>query len=213
MKTYQNNTVSLSSLLIDCLKLLLAIFVIGIHVGKICDFKWPTFIDFLFGLAVPCFFAVSGYYQTNRLDRDTLLKSVKKYVNIYIKWMIVYIPFGIFYYCKHSMSATDSIRDYIHGFAILGETPMTWHLWYIHAMILVLLYCLLIKLLINKRGQCMYVFVLCIVSSTLLAIYVYFSPFSDDYTIFLGLNKFQNSLFCGLPCFCAGVWGGGIFEV
>lgn len=211
MLTYQNKSQPLSSLVVDTFKLLFAIFVVGIHVGKIAGVNWPYLIQCLLNIAVPGFFAFSGYYMACRMDCCSLLRASKKYLEIYMKWMLIYSPFAVIYYYKHSLQVEDALKDYIHGIIFIGETPMTWHLWYIHAMILVPLYCLVVKKIMLKNKQIVYTCTLCIAAFILLCIKIQ-NPdvFEEPTLIYLGLDKYQNSIFCGMPCFCIGALGGGI---
>ena len=124
--------------MIDFLKLIMSYLVIGIHVETITKCVYPGWVEFMIRMAVPFFFVASGYFLYEKWAKGDMEKpTLTKFVRIYVLWMLFYLPFAIIYYVKNDFAITDAITDYAFGFFVQGETPMAWHMWYIHAMILV----------------------------------------------------------------------------
>lgn len=161
-----NREETFSSNIISLLKFLLAFVVIGFHTYP------PTILpkgifrfvyESISGVAVPFFFMSSGYLlskkMNNFLDENSLpiiQKHLKKLINLYIVWMIIYTPLAI--YGDH-LKRTGLVRGillYIRGFFFVGEQYNSWHLWYLLSSIYgLLVISFLIKKKVTAKGMLM----------------------------------------------------------
>ena len=99
--------------ILDCLKLLMAFLVVGIHVGKVAEYQYPNLVEFFTRIAVPFFFGVSGFLSYNSAISGDLIKSVYKYLRIYCVWVIVYMPFAAVYYMKNDITSYYAFTHYL----------------------------------------------------------------------------------------------------
>lgn len=116
--------------LLDYYKILLAIFVVGIHTSILTEYSKPLSFLFnlgLFRIAVPTFFLINGYYLFSALSTiQTLKRYVVRVLTLYIFWMALYFPIYIY---THEFST----KNIIWGFVILLYGYG--HLWYLTALI------------------------------------------------------------------------------
>jgi hypothetical protein len=127
-------------------KVLLAIFVIGIHTSPLTEYSKP--LSFLFNLgifriAVPTFFLINGYYSLSALSTSqTLKKYVIRVLILYIFWMTLYFPIYIY---THDFSTKNMIWGFIvllYGYG---------HLWYLTALIGGIILLFFLKNRYNKK--------------------------------------------------------------
>ena len=115
---------------LDYFKILLAIFVVGIHTSPLTEYSKPLSFIFnlgFFRLAVPTFFLINGYYSVSALsNRHSLKKYVVRILTLYAFWMSLYFPIYIY---THDLSA----KNIIWGFVVLLYGYG--HLWYLTALI------------------------------------------------------------------------------
>jgi hypothetical protein len=132
--------------LLDYYKVLLAIFVIGIHTSPLTEYSKP--LSFLFNLgifriAVPTFFLINGYYSLSALSTSqTLKKYVIRVLILYIFWMTLYFPIYIY---THDFSTKNMIWGFIvllYGYG---------HLWYLTALIGGIILLFFLKNRYNKK--------------------------------------------------------------
>lgn len=132
---------------IDCLKLIMAIAVIAIHVSAVTGAAWPPAFEWFIRLAVPFFFITSGYLLAAKIsgataveNRTMLRDRSLKLLRLYAKWLLIYLPIAIYYFiCVSTRSATADLMRYFSMVLIDGESPYAWPLWFIFSMAIVLM--------------------------------------------------------------------------
>lgn len=111
---------------LDILKLILSIFVVGIHCRQFNITDKPTLFfltEGLFRLAVPIFYLVNGYFFYNVVERgfDEVKKRVFQIGRMYLLWMLIYAPFWL------RGNWLDSLNSFLYGYN---------HLWYVLGLFL-----------------------------------------------------------------------------
>jgi hypothetical protein len=116
--------------LLDYYKILLAIFVVGIHTSPFLEYSKPLSFVFnlgIFRLAVPTFFLINGFYATAALETKQNLKIyLLRVLKLYVFWTILYFP--LFMY-THYFSFKNIVWGIIVVFYGYG------HLWYVTALL------------------------------------------------------------------------------
>lgn len=150
-ETFRSNIISL-------LKFLLAFVVIGFHTYPPTVLPKGIFrfaYESISGVAVPFFFMSSGYllskkmnYPFDEASLPIIKKHLKKLVNMYVSWMIIYMPLAIYGDVIKRTGIGRGILLYIRGFFFVGEQYNSWHLWYLLSSIYGLL---VITFLIKKK--------------------------------------------------------------
>lgn len=137
--------------LVDYVKLVMACFVIGIHVYFTSIFTNETLkriVDLLFSLAVPYFFVCSGFFlfKNSSENNKRIIQSIKKIVYMYIIWTVLYFPYTIYSYYISDLSFVQGLISFIRGFLFVGEHTFSWPLWYLLALIVSvsLVYCMIL---------------------------------------------------------------------
>ncbi|NDV62312.1 acyltransferase [Puniceicoccales bacterium CK1056] len=116
-------------LALDSLKVLLAVFVVGIHSYFLngSGTLWGDLLgNGLFRVAVPVFFIINGYFFSRVLAGESLMPWFKKVFFLYMAWMVVFLPF----YIPGSLTVSSFAR-FLKTLA-LGYH----HIWYLSAFIL-----------------------------------------------------------------------------
>ena len=123
---------------IDLVKLFMASCVVTIHVSKLSNYSLPPVLDYMVKLAVPFFYVVSGYYIYPILFGKSAGggRILLKYIKMYVIWTLVYLPFAALYYLREDYSFLGALKDYLGNFILTGETPLAWHMWYLHTLII-----------------------------------------------------------------------------
>lgn len=181
---------------IDIVKFLMSLLVIAIHTSKISNVDPPWIVAYLMRLAVPFFLIISGYFLHNLIsscDIKGLFKVLYKYLQIYLVWILLYMPFAIIYYLYNGFNILDAVEDYLWGVFVIGETPMAWHMWYIHSMIVSLLFIIVFT---SKKVSYTKYAILCIILSVVLSVLSNLNGYFIDN---------QNFIVVCLPCICAGL--------
>ena len=125
---------------LDYYKIVLAIFVVGIHTSPLTEYSKPLSFIFnlgIFRLAVPTFFLINGYYAVAALStKESLKRYLSRIGTLYLLWMALYFPIYVF---THDFSAKNVVWGFITLLYGYG------HLWYITALMggMVLLYYLI----------------------------------------------------------------------
>lgn len=105
------------SLAIDLLKIVLALFVVGLHIHFLRD-SFPilsyVLVNGLFRLGVPVFLMISGYYFFFINDFAKLKKWLYRIFVLYAIWTVIYIPLW---------KEGDTISNIVFGYH---------HLWYLN---------------------------------------------------------------------------------
>lgn len=178
---------------LDFLKLILAIFVVGIHSGFFSDLnKSISFlmVNGIFRIAVPTFFIINGFYFTRVIHEKAILQWVKRIIILYAIWMIIYRSF---WFDPSNLSQT-----------LLTVLVGSNHLWYINALI----FCGLV--LYGARNWPLkslmvigfILFVIGVFIQYAANFHVFTNPKTDAWlnTIYI----YRNFLFFGLPFFISG---------
>lgn len=132
---------------LDIFKFVLAIVVVIIHCGLQ---QVSTNVYNIFQMAVPFFFAMSGflmYEKLQNLGEVYLNKYTIRILKLYCLWTLVYLPITIYTFISWKVSVTDGIYSFFKNFILVGENYMSWALWYMLALVVA---CLLLKLFMFK---------------------------------------------------------------
>ena len=116
---------------VDFLKLLLSFVIVAIHSEFLSCVIFP-----LARLAVPTFFVLSGYFafvkinsqQTSQQKQSTLWKIVKRYLQLYLFWLIVLSPIVIYIGEYYKRGLLESTLDLIHNFLFDSTFPSSWYI-------------------------------------------------------------------------------------
>lgn len=135
---------------LDLLKAISAFLVICIHV------KFPgivgTIITPLTRIAVPLFFMITGYYYSFTKKHHHVNKQLYKIIQLFVGANLLYFIWNLIIACIKSNSVTIEISRMFSvksmlTFIFLNDSPFSGHLWYLGAI----LYVLLIILLFEKK--------------------------------------------------------------
>ncbi|WP_193311906.1 acyltransferase family protein [Rouxiella sp. S1S-2] len=182
---------------IDSLKLIFAVTVVAMH-GFLLDSQYNRYIlgvftNGFFRSAVPFFFIVSGYLFFKTIKKNTTKKWFSHIIKVYLIWSIIY---------AYKLSAILQIENasvlrkiYL---IIRAEITGAAQLWFIPALIITALLCLLLKNAIQCKPKVMLVFI-----SILWIIGVLLNW---RFVIVDSPNSFfyRNGIFYGMPMFFLG---------
>ena len=185
---------------LDCLKCLAAFLVVCIHAPFSGTFG--IYFSTITRCAVPIFFMISGYYFSfgdharTRRQIIKLLALIFEANLIYFPWMLLFSGIkgdGISAYLERIFSSTSILK-----FLFLNESPFGFHLWYLSAILYVLL---LMKLLERLHIEKILSFLVpaLLIGNLVLGTY---APllFGREFSTLLT----RNFLFFGLPHFYLG---------
>lgn len=113
---------------IDVLKIVMAVFVVGVHVNPLESLGHTGELLFgngLFRLAVPVFFLINGYYFEDTAAKGGTARYVGRALTLYAIWSLVYLPAWALPLDRLSAGAIS--RNLIIGY---------WHLWYLPGLAL-----------------------------------------------------------------------------
>lgn len=181
---------------LNLLKLICAFMVVGIHI----DFILNPYVKFLYRIAVPVFYIISGYFivdQTGKLSMLRLKKTVVKVVKLIVISNLVYYAFFALVSHRFSYPLLPTI---IEGKTICGA------LWYLNSY----LECLLVMILLVRLNKENLLLLLSVIGFVLNLVFGAYSwAFFDtvpkiEYSgIRFALER--NFLTMAFPCVCAGV--------
>lgn len=126
----------------DILKFLCAFLIVCIHSpfpGMIGEY-----FTALTRIAVPIFFMITGFYYSDIEWRDRTIEQIKKIFILVVEANLLYLLWKCFY----AVASGDGLIPYIEEiltekciakFVILNESPFNGHLWYLGAILYVLL--------------------------------------------------------------------------
>jgi len=185
----------------DILKCLCAFLIVCIHtpypgIGYI-------YFNSLCRIAVPIFFMITGFFSQTVVDKEREIKQIKKITIIFIGANLLYFVFsilivalkgtGVLNYLKSTLTIKTLLK-----FLILNESPFGGHLWYLGAILYVL-----VIVALARRFR-------------LMKLLYFLTPFlliidlvAGKYSILLFDREFpyiivRNFLFVGIPYFCIG---------
>lgn len=151
---------------VDLIKLLMAVVVISIHTLPVGFFTDPIssgIYDFLCTNAVPFFFVSSGFLLAQHTEQgtydlnDAVVRSLKKFLKMYVFWMLIYSPLAIWDYSRSGWGIVLSALHYIRGFLLVGEHYNSWPLWYLLSTI----YGLSFLYFLSRKNASMTCIILC----------------------------------------------------
>lgn len=114
---------------IDRVKYLVSFLVLIIHFRPLSDYN--PIVDFssaqiIARIAVPFFFISAGYFiGVNGLEKNVVIKSIKKNFKLYVVWTIIYLPISIIIFMPQ-------YPNILLNLTVLG---VYFHLWFIPALI------------------------------------------------------------------------------
>lgn len=128
----------------------MAFLVIGIHVETLFGTEYPQFVKFVLESAVPFFFICSGFFIQNKIVKKgkksyVLKDSCKKYLKLYILWQIIYFPLALKYLLVNGHTFEDNLLYCLRKFLFAGEIIFSWPLWYVHALIVSIIFIFLLQ--------------------------------------------------------------------
>lgn len=190
---YLANTVKIPA--IDALKFICALMVVGIHV----NFFISPYVLFIYRIAVPVFFIISGYFIVSNnglLESSKIYGIVRKILLIALTANILYYIEGCFLFKKVSYPLIPTI---IEGNTICHA------LWYLNAYIEVLLM-LLILIKLKWTGILPYI----AFTGVLFGLFVGAYNWLLDTKIIINyygwnFNSARNAFTIGLPCVTIGI--------
>lgn len=199
---------------IDCMKLIMAVFVVAIHTAPQSVIRYPyvpSLLESVYSLAVPFFFTASGFLLFNNLGDDTpkreklrrLTKYIRKAVRLYLIWTTIYLPFTVYGLYLDNVGFVKSVAIFLRNIVFIGENYLSWHLWFLLAMIVAggLIY---LMVLLDWKSLSMYI----------VAILLFVIGFGLDYLHSLGFAEIyykifdttRNGLFQGFPFIMVGIF-------
>lgn len=186
---------------IDILKAICAFLIICIHI------PFPgvvgSYFTTLTRIAVPIFFMITGYFYSDTVARHREINQLKKLFKLIVEANALFLIWRILYELisrKHIMVYLQSVITVknVIKFLIFNESPVGYHLWYLGAI----LYVLLIVLFADKlkcRKVLYWLTPILIVGNLVLGKYS-FVIFHRAFPYIL----VRNFLCVGIPYFCIG---------
>ena len=114
------------NVLLDILKIVAALFVIGTHCGFLFEYSEAAsqiVTNGIFRIAVPFFYCVNGFFLFNVFKSDRIKTWLKRIGVLYVVWMFIYAYFWIY---LNDFNLLKIIPTLIFGFN---------HLWYLAALL------------------------------------------------------------------------------
>ena len=121
-----------NSPLIDLLKLVLAVLVVGVHtISSVNSIGRP-----ILRLGVPVFFIISSYLffikqnscTTAKKRKQGLIKYVKRILKLYLFWFIVLLPITVYYNKWHINLSVDTFVVIVQNFLFNQTFSGSWYL-------------------------------------------------------------------------------------
>lgn len=203
--------------LLDVMKFFMALVVVGIHAKCFAGAKLGDTMQWFMSLAVPFFFAASGFLlecKTLNLKSEQSAQSIYghyigKCLERYLFWMLLYLPLSVLVAWYNSKSMLHDIAVYIRGFLFVGETYYSWPLWYLLALVIAVL---LVRILRKWRVS---LFAICMIGMVLNGLAWLYD--NADRASFVGVAHYldliyklvftttRNGFFVGLACVSLGM--------
>jgi surface polysaccharide O-acyltransferase-like enzyme len=186
---------------IDCLKAICAFLIVCIHVpfpGEI-----GAYFTALTRIAVPIFFMITGYFYSDTAARHKEKQQIEKIFYLIVEANVLFFIWNIALNILRRENIVAYIRSIFTGkniieFLALNESPVAGHLWYLGAI----LYVLVIVLLVDKLNCRKLLYYL---TPVLLIADLAFGK----YSLLIFHREFpyilvRNFLCVGIPYFCIG---------
>ena len=154
-------------------------------------------------IAVPIFFMITGYFYSSTVVRHKEKQQIKKNFFLVLKTNFLFFLWNIVLNVLKKDSIVTYIRSTFTGksllkFLILNESPLAGHLWYLGAVLYVLVIILLVDKL-NSRKLLYYLTPVLLIADLVLGKYSLF-VFHREFSYIL----VRNFLCVGIPYFCIG---------
>jgi len=178
------------NILLDILKVILAIMVIGAHCNFLLDYSSIlsyTTVHGLFRITVPIFFIINGYYFLDVINGKRVKKWLKRVITLYLIWMLIYIS----YWARlDNFSLPRCINIILVGYN---------HLWYLNAMIFSGLSLFLMRRVSDKR--LLIIVISLFIIGTGMQYMKNYEVFSNEKIIKIlnDTSVYRNFIFFGLP--------------
>lgn len=195
---------------IDYMKLICAFLVVAIHTHPFQDINnllHYSFSEVLVRIAVPFFFASSGYFYIK--NNCNLKKYIKRLFQTYISWSMIYLILQIYDCIKSNGNILILLKSFVIEFFIYGSY---YHLWYIVALII----CIAITTVFYKFNKMKLLYLLSLILYFIGVIGGAYYKLGSQIPILSSLYNFalytqiRRYLLMGLPFFMLGYL---IFEV
>lgn len=136
MATHEDGDQKVDYSLLDIAQCISSLLVILIHCGRLSSNPYVHFFvkSMLGRLAVPFFLVCSGYFYRERTKEsaDYAEKYYRRHISQYMKWSILYLPFGLLFLYRSSLSWFLYPVGLLVGVIYSG---VWYHLWYIPALL------------------------------------------------------------------------------
>lgn len=186
---------------IDIMKAICAFLIICIHTpfpGEV-----GAYFTVLTRIAVPIFFMITGYFYSNTVAKHREKQQIKKISVLLLEANLLFLLWNIALIILKRESIAIYIRSIFNGknilkFLFLNESPLAVHLWYLGAI----LYVLVIVLMVDKLNCRKLLYYL---TPVLLIVDLVFGK----YSLLIFHREFpyilvRNFLCVGIPYFCIG---------
>lgn len=193
---------------LDILKCLCAFLIVNTHVLNRTDCSTvEMFLKDFDRIAVPIFFMITGYFYENTCRNNKEKSQIKKIGLLWLTGNVIAFAFeAVLFVIKGGafseyISECFTIRNIVY-MILVNPSPFQGHLWYLSAI----LYVLIIASVINRIKLKKYIIkMLPVISVLLLVVGIIIGRYS---IIILNMNPSvvcsRNWLFDGIPCFCTG---------
>lgn len=198
--------------LIDIMKFICAIFIVGIHAGIMRDensvFQWQV-LNVLFRIAVPFFFIASGflfgkkYLKNKEKLKDNSKKQVVRLIIPFIFWSLVLLP----YIVTNEIKFDGNILLFIYRILRLNIFN-GYHIWFILALAIAI--CIEYIFLKKNKMKLAVVFSVILYIIALFANSYYFLIKGTPIQYFIDIiikifTMVRNGIFVGFPLFTVGI--------
>lgn len=185
---------------IDILKFICAFLVICIHApfsGVI-----GQYITAIARCAVPIFFMISGYFNSSKVSKANYKKQIKKILILLIYANIIYFIFDLGKAILNNSTEkfileTINLKSFFK-FVFLNESPLSAHLWYLSAI----LYVIIIAYIVERKNLKKYIY-------AIIPILLLIDLIFGKYSILIFGREFsyvlvRNFIFVGIPYYYIG---------
>ena len=196
---------------IDILKCLAAIAVVEIH--KPLEIQGGDEFLILCRFAVPVFFMITGFFYPETVAKKRELKQFGKIFTITIGANLFYLLWEILLAVEKRENIKEALLARFEervpeDFILWNFSPLSPHLWYLQALLYVLVIAFIVEHLGLRKLAYLAIPVL-LAGSLIKGSYSLFFVGKEDCHIYYA----RNFLYCGLPFFWLGCWFGSRKEV
>ncbi len=193
---------------IDLFKIIAAYLIILLHVPifKSGTFAYDAIRQVITIIAVPFFFAASGFVLSNKLKGD-FPKAIQNNYKKYIIWSVIYLPFVVFGWLTNNLSPLNDVIYYIRDFFLEGSYLT---IWFLNALV----FALLIEWILLKKLSPKTCFIISVPFFVIACLLSSYNQLSVDILHLEGISKIyytifsstKNGLLFGFPFVSLGVY-------